>query len=291
MLISLLPLYGFANEVEEKYSLTLCYRQEENAFEGITLSVYRVATLNDDGGYEAAGEFAELPVSLNDIRSQTVWREVCSTFSAYAVGNNIRTDYTATTDKDGRAVFSDILPGLYLTMSVKGELSGETVIFEDFLTAVPSRDEKGEAVTDVTAYPKGQTVIPGEDELEHKVVKQWRGNANDSNRPQYINVDIIKDGAVESSQRLSPDNNWSYSWTAKDDGSVWQAVERNVPAGYTVTVTKNQTTIIVTNTYDSGEEEPPQTGDTTQLWPYAAAMTVAGVLFILLAALGKRKEA
>lgn len=65
-----------------------------------------------------------------------------------------------TTDKDGRAVFSDIKPGLYLVEEVPSEAAYQRyVISRPFFTFVPDTDETGERwIYDMTAYAKPEAL-------------------------------------------------------------------------------------------------------------------------------------
>ena len=267
---------------EKAASLTLQYRYEETSFSGLDCSIYRVAEVAADGTFTLTGAFANYPVNIYGIGSQTEWRNIASTLSAYAAADQIQPDYTAQTDENGKVQFGNILPGMYLTLSVTGETDTKIVVFESFLTVLPMPSENEEHLYDVTAYPKAVSHTPTPEEKEYKVVKQWKDAGYTDERPESITVDIIKDGAVHSTQILSADNDWCYRWTAPDDGSQWQAVERNVSGAYSVTTVTDGTTIIITNAHP-GEPEPPPTGDIWVLWPFLLLMIFAGGAVLVLA--------
>ena len=178
---------------------------------------------------------------------------------------------------------------MYLTQSVTVQDSERILTFEAFLTVVPYPQEDGSHNYDVTVVPKVRHHTPTPKPLEYKVVKQWKDLGNTQQRPQSVTVDILKDGVVQSTQILSADSDWCYSWTAPDDGSLWQAVERSIPQNYTVTVVSRDNTILITNVYEV-EQEPPKTGETTVLWPYMLLLCFSGGVLILLALWRMRKE-
>lgn len=275
---------------ERTSSLTLQYRYGENCFEGLQIQTFRVAEVFADGTYALCGDFRDYPVNIYGITSQGEWNTIASTLAAYAAADQLQPACTAMTDETGTVAFTDILPGMYLTLAVKVETQARITQFESFLTVVPYPSEDGDHNYDVTAYPKCSVHTPEPGELEYKVVKQWKDDGNTAKRPEYVEVDILKDGVVAFTQKLSSDNHWSYSWTAPDDGSKWQAVERNVPADYTVTVVENGNTIIITNVYEGEPIDPPPTGDTTVLWPFAIVMGLSGGIAMILAVWFKRKE-
>lgn len=275
---------------QKKSSLTLQYKHGENFYSGIEIKTYRIAEVFPDGTYALWGDFKDYSVNIYDISSKTEWDKICSTLSAFAVADNIAPTCSAITDEKGTVVFKDILPGMYLTLSVDLKTEKELVKFESFITAVPTPDDNGNHNYNVTAYPKCELLKPSEKEIEYKIVKHWKDSGYTSKRPKTIEIDVLKDGVVKSTQKLSKENNWSYSWVAIDDGSQWQAIEKNIPSSYSMTVIHKDNTIIITNTYDSLHTDPPKTGETTVLWPWVLAMCVSGVLIILLSIWRKRAE-
>ena len=90
---------------------------------------------------------------------------------------------------------------------------------------------------------------------------------------------------------LSEKNNWTYQWTVKDDGAIWKVVERNIPAGYTLTIAERGNSFILTNKLkDNSPSDSPQTGDTSHILPYTVLMYISGALLILVGITGKRKR-
>lgn len=104
-------------------------------------------------------------------------------------------------------------------------------------------------------------------------------------------MDILKNGEKISEQILSEANDWSYAWTAPDDGSVWQAVERDVPEHYTVTVREENNIITITNTTTETVPDPklPQTGDNSHIELYVLLMALSGTVLLLLG-IAKRRS-
>lgn len=273
----------------QKSSLTLQYKQGDKLFSDAEIKIYRVAEVFEDGTFALCGDFADYPINIYGITSQTEWRGVTTALASYVSADGISPTRTGITDETGTVQFSDILPGMYLTLSVRIETGEEIAVFESFLTAVPSISDDAEHNYDVTAYPKCETYTPKPTPIEYKVVKQWQDNGYSEKRPDFIEVDIFKNGELQYTQTLSPSNNWSFSWIAEDDGSQWHAVERNVPEDYTVSIAANGNIITITNICDNPGDSP-STGDTTVIWHYVLILCLSGALLIVAAAWRKRAE-
>lgn len=277
-------------------SLTLQYRHEGTPFEGLEIRTYRIARVYENGTYALTDPFSEYPVHIYDVTSQAEWRQIASTLASYAAADQIVPTCTAKTDGSGTVSFTDILPGMYLTLSVTAVNGDTTVLFENFLTVVPHPAENGEHDYDVIAYPKCESHTSEEtdgetdEKKEYRVVKLWKDNGYSEERPESVAVEILRDGTWYANVELSEENNWSAHWEAEDDGSVWYAVERGVPADYTVTITEDGGTILITNCCRHEESEAPQTGDTRVVWPYMLAMCLSGGMFLILATWRKRSE-
>lgn len=252
-------------------SLTLQYQHNGTYYEGLSISVYRIGDVNSDGNFSLTGKFKNYSVKINGVTSQSEWKTIAATLSAYIASDGLSPDLTAVTDEKGIVSWKNIPPGLYLTLSVRAEGEGVVTIFEDFLTAIPYPSGNGTYNYDVTAYPKCTTeeIVPGME--TYRVIKQWKDDGNKENRPESVRVRILRNGTVESIQTLSSKNNWSFSWTAEKDGSLWQAAEVAIPAGYTVTFSSYDNTFILTNTWQNPEDpdspdvpdvpNPPDTPD------------------------------
>lgn len=90
-------------------------------------------------------------------------------------------------------------------------------------------------------------------ESQLSVRKVWSdGNANHAN--DSITVNLLKDGKVESSQKLNAANGWAYTFDRLLEGHTWTVEEAEVPAGYTVSYNTVGTLTTITNT----KKTPPK---------------------------------
>lgn len=163
------------------------------------------------------------------------------------------------------------------------------ISFESFITLVPYPSEDGNHEYNVKAYPKPEIIIPTPEKKTHKILKQWKDTGYIDKRPENVFVDVYKNGEFAFTQTLNSENNWSYTWES-EVGIIWTAVERQIPAEYTVTVTKNGDTIILTNVYDGKEPEPGDPGDDGVIYRSIILMCLSGAILIILSMKLKRSE-
>lgn len=261
-------------------TLTIVYGANDLSFEGLEVSIYRVADIGADNGYTLCEDFSDYPVNVSVVKTQEEWRTIATTISSYIVADGISATATATTDEKGEVSFEGLTKGLYLVSGVQCEKSDMVYVFESFFSSLPRPDENGVIQYNIKAIPKHTSYILEPDEIEYKVTKQWKDDSSDK-RPVSVEVEIYDDGELVYTEILSSDNDWCFTWKGMDDGSKWTVVERNVSEGYTVTVTNEGVSFIVTNSYTT-VNPPPQTGDVAVVWPYVLALFSAGAILIFL---------
>ncbi len=278
---------------EKSASLKIVYANGGVSFEGLEVQLYRVAAVKDGYTFQLEAPFNKYSVNINDVKSQEEWRSVAITLSSYAIADGLTPTAEKVTDKNGVAEFTNLRAGMYLTIGIREQTGKDFVVFEDFLTVIPYPADDGESyLYDLTAYPKCKVITPRDGTVPYKVIKQWKDDEKTKNRPKSVKIEIFKNGKLNESVTLTAENNWMYSWRVADDGSNWRVVERDVPSGYFVNVSEQETAFVVTNSADESFEKPnpPKTGDTTVVWPYIVAMCVSGCLLIILAIGLKRKS-
>lgn len=278
--------------VSQKCTLTLSYACDGTAFEGVSVHLYKIASVSVDFQYALTPHFASTKIVLNGFKTNDEWNAIRSTFDSYIIADKIKADFIAKTDSEGAVCFETLTPGLYL--ADVGTVVGEelTCFFDSALIALPGLDAEGHWQYHVTVASKSEMIPPSDKEIELKVLKLWKGDEGRNSRPKNIEVEIFRDGASYKKVVLSEDDNWSYSWTAKDDGAKWTVIERNTPSSYTMTAQNRGTSFILTNTYTPAKpDEPfdaPQTGDTSNIMLYVILMIVSGSMLIILGIIGKR---
>ena len=274
-------------------SLTISYGYEGIPFADQPVKLYKVAEVSADFQYTLTAPFADTRLILNGIQTNGEWNVIRSTLETRILAGNIAPTKTAQTNASGQALFPQLTPGLYLACAVKATQDDETYFFDSTLVALPGLDTDGLWQYQAAVTAKSQVLPPvqPDEEIQLKVIKLWKGDEGRTDRPKSIEVEIFRNGVSYKTVSLSEENNWSYSWVAKDDSADWKVVEQNVPSGYIMTVQQRDTTFVITNTRpDSPSPTPPPTGDTSNILLYTVMMYMSGTMLIILGIVGKRKR-
>ena len=246
----------------EQCTLTISYLYNGTAFPDAPIKLYRVAGVNEDCDYSLTSTYADTGLILNGIRTNGEWRTVRSTLESYIVANAIEPDFVLNTDTYGSVCFENLETGLYFAIAPQMSKEELKCDFASAIVSLPSLDEysKWQYEVDVYAKPKA-TDFPGDnEELQLSVLKLWKGDESGAYRPDFIDVDIYRDGILYETVVLSEDNNWSYIWSTSNDGASWIVSEHSIPKGYVMTLNQHGTSFIITNTFDADDpyfSDPP----------------------------------
>lgn len=303
--VCLIPCYAYAASTTEAVepiapenlcSLTVSYGYGEMAFADVQVKVYRIAGVSADFQYTLTRTFRASNLILNGIQSTGEWNVIRSTLEAYILAQGVEADVVAVTNQNGQACFDALQTGLYLVVVSPIDRDGYQYLFDSVLVSLPGLEQDGYWQYQVVVNAKGEVMPPVEsdEEIELKILKLWKGDEGRNDRPKSVEVEIYRDGVHYKTVLLAEGNYWSYSWTAKNDGTSWTVVERNVPEGYTMTVETRDTSFVLTNTRISTPQEdpekPPQTGDTSNVLLHIWGMTLSGIGLLALGLTGKKKR-
>lgn len=260
LLAVLLPTAALARGVIDTAapaSLTIRYSCPE-----ITFRLFRVAEVSAYGEYTLTGDFRDDPVTLKQ-PDQAGWRALAATLDSYAALYNRKPLAAGETDQNGTVRFSDLKPGMYLVSWQKHTTGGYTYTPEPFLVSLPGLDEGDNWNYNVTVNPKydrdynGGSSSGGDDTVRRKVLKVWKDEGGEDSRPSSVTVQLLRNGKVYDTVTLSGKNRWSHEWSKLDGDDDWKVVETDVPEEYTVTVTREGITFVVTNTLSTEIPDEP----------------------------------
>lgn len=270
-------------------SLTLQYQKDGQAFPGLSIEIYRVAELRDNGAYFLIQPFASYPVNIDNVDSQERWKHISTTLNAYIVADGLSPYRKGSTDGEGKVFFGQLEPGLYLVQEVIAENNGDTYVFNRFMVYLPTPLADGSYEYDVEANPKCVGYTP---KKEYRVTKLWQDGEGHPDRPGEVTMDVYKDGVLQESKVLNASNDWTYTWyVSEEDTGVWTVVERDVHQAYTVSILQNGNAFTIINTLKSDPEPPdaPPTGDSFNPFPYVMTMCLSGSLLMILGVYRRRQ--
>lgn len=277
-------------DTEAEGKLTVFCGYDGSVFSQVPVSLYQVARVSGDFQYTLTGEFAASGLQLNGIQTTGEWNSIRATLEAYCVANATEVTMAAITDAEGNAVFEGLKPGLYLAVPDKVVQEERTYVPASALIALPGLGTDGYWQYTVSAAAKVSVLPPQEQDVQWKVVKLWNKDFGTGHRPESIRVEIFRDGESVETVTLSEENQWMYTWTAQP-GADYQVIERDVPAGYVMTLENRDNAFVITNTWtEENPDEPPETGDSSHIMLYVILLILSGSLLVILGVTGKRKD-
>ena len=301
-------------DLTRKPTLTLTYRDGKTALSGAKFSIYRVADADETGELTVRSEFDEFDLDIRG-KNDRRWREMAQTLESYVLRRELTPADSGKTDKTGMLTFptqgKTLAAGLYLVIGERHTQGGNDYDAEPFFVLLPTQDlENNEWVYDVSANVKfGKTPVPDDgDTVTRKVLKVWDDDGAEDSRPQEITVELLRNGKVYDTVKLSEKNNWRYTWLDLDADARWSVTEKTV-SGYTVSITREGITFVVTNTKKPERTDTPDTPvklsnpskpsspakptlpQTGAVWWHVEALALSGLVFLILGALDRKTEA
>ena len=301
-------------DLTRKPTLTLTYRDGKTALSGAKFSIYRVADADETGELTVRSEFDEFDLDIRG-KNDRRWREMAQTLESYVLRRELTPADSGKTDKTGMLTFptqgKTLAAGLYLVIGERHTQGGNDYDAEPFFVLLPTQDlENNEWVYDVSANVKfGKTPVPDDgDTVTRKVLKVWDDDGAEDSRPQEITVELLRNRKVYDTVKLSEKNNWRYTWLDLNADARWSVTEKTV-SGYTVSITREGITFVVTNTKKPERTDTPDTPvkpsnpskpsspakptlpQTGAVWWHVEALTLSGLVFLILGALDRKTEA
>lgn len=151
--LTALPVYaGIAPDLSRKGSVSISFQDKGTSVVGGEVCLYPIAYAFDEDGdflYEYTNGLENCGIDLGNLEDSKLASRLESALSENAKKT------TATVGSDGKAVFSDLTPGLYLLKQSKAADGYEAV--SSFLVSVPQK-EGDSWIYDVDASPKMETL-------------------------------------------------------------------------------------------------------------------------------------
>ena len=265
-------LQNFSDAKDGELSLTV--QTKESA--GKTVTIYKVAEAVIEKGYIAYKQdkpedqlFKDAKVDLTS--TKTEWPKRANTLADYASkADFLNTEKNVAAkenenfwikkiESNGSVTVEGLSKGLYLAV-VNGSR-----IYTPALVCLPNyyadKDQNIEGwQKNVTLTPKNEPSGGGgggkDTTTSISVVKVWKDDGNESDRPDSVTVELLRDGKKYETKTLNKSNNWRYEWKNLSTSSKWVINEVNVPDKYTVLTELEGKVYTVTNTHTTDIEEP-----------------------------------
>lgn len=271
-------------------SLVIQYHSGDTALSGAVFSMYKVANISSSVRFTLTEAFKDAPVSLDRLMDQSAWKESADVLKRHVQNHAVAPTATAETDAEGKSIATMLPSGLYLVTGEKLELDWNVYTPETALILLPNRSTTGEWLYEVEMHPKPEIEVI--ERISRQVVKVWNDQANVSNRPTQLTVEMYRDGEIYDTVTLSAANGWSHRWTDLDGRCQWTVREPDIPAGYSSKITQSGERFIITNTLSSAatpapDSSLPQTGLTW--WP-VPVLVLAGMSLFLIGWLRQRRH-
>lgn len=245
-------------DVARKTSLEIYCHKSTAEFGNVTFKAYKVADMNDLVRFSFSENFKayEETIELRDDMTGSEWVSMADVLAGFVERDKVLANRTSTTDEKGRLKWEELDTGLYLVVGETFEretvLDGyRTKIYyktAPFMIALPSLVED-EWVYDVTVSPKSSPSPEGDS--SRRLLKVWDDNGYEGLRPQSLTFDLLQDGEVKETVKLTAENNWRYQWDGLDNRYTWRIVER-ATGNYQVSTATEGITYVVTNRYYRG---------------------------------------
>ncbi len=274
-------------------SLTVVYSGERGPVSGSSFSIRQIGSTGEDGKLTINEPFSGYSLDF-DQTDAGGWRILANTLEAYILRDRVPASDQKTTDQNGKLSFTGLPRGLYLLSGERAEVDGFSYTPEPMFIILPGEGE-GEPEYDVVVEPKKEVVpLTEEEKITVSVIKVWNDGGNSADRPAEIEVDLFCDGERYDSAVLDNVCRWRAKWEDLDPTKKWTVAEKTVPTGYRVSVERENTLFVVTNTRtivkSAHTDEPklPQTG--MLLWPVAVLAVLGSVSFLAGMIVTKRSD-
>lgn len=279
-------------DLSKTASLTLYSRYDDTAISDITFRLYRVCSVDATGELTVTDAFSPYAEDL-DIRGKNdeKWYAAAQKLEQEIMGSDgaMLPDISAVADENGMAHFSLLPLGLYLVLVDGCVQEGYVYSVSAFFVMLPEQQADTNTWNyTVTASPK---LSKNPLLVDYEVLKIWKDNCHETQRPQSITVHLLCDGQIYDTVTLPQNGRWQYAWEKLDSNHKWSVTEEPIDGYAAASVEQNGYTFVITNTCNkpTTPDKPnlPQTG---QLWWPVPVMLIGGLLLIFFGQLRRRGD-
>lgn len=257
-------------DFSKKGTITITLINDDtNLVEGANIKIYKLADAYSNNNNLDFSYNSNLEECKNNIKDNNFNEETLN-----CIYNSNLITKEAITDNQGYTSFNNLDLGLYF-IEQTNKVDGYSKI-DPFLIYMP-KFEDNKWTYEINATPKVDIIRL----FDLTVKKEWNVSS-DSDTPNEVTVELLKDEVLIETVTLSKENNWEYTWEQIEVSDEYNVREINVPEGYTPTYKKIENTFIITNS-----KTLVQTGQMTWI---TSLLVITGLLFIIIGIVYDKKE-
>lgn len=239
--------------------ITLSEVSENLPVSNADITIYKIADAISKDNNLSFNYHESLKESEFDLKEAKITNEILEIVTENEIPN-----FSKTTNNIGVVEFANLDLGLYLVTQTN-QVEGFSSI-APFLVFIPKViDNKW--TYDIKATPKVDIIRL----FDLTVEKVWNVSTN-TKVPNEVTIELLKDNKVIDTIKLNNENNWNYTWKQIEKSDDYTIREKDIPIGYTATITKEDNKYIITNT-----KELVQTGKNNLISPILA---LSGLMLI-----------
>lgn len=255
---------------DEDVTLKILYTCDDVKIPDAEFKIYYVADIDKSCNFTPAGDFSNYPIDFDCGSDQ--YQYLAQTIYGYILLDNLAPMEIGTTNSEGELVFSttenSLKQGVYLVVADDKIFGDYKYTVEPYLLSLPyfNSDTKSFEYS-IVSYPKCERIRSSDSDTDsdgsvsRSVLKRWEDEGFENERPDAVEVSLLKNGTVYDTVELNEENNWYYSWENLNESSDWLVVERPVD-NYTALVTSEGTVFVVTNTRNGADSDTDSDSDT-----------------------------
>ena len=130
-------------------------------------------------------------------------------------------------------------------------------VYADKTVITNTFDQKNESYKTLTVEKIWRNDDTGSSQKNQAVGTDGTDKKNmDAARPDFVKVNLLRDGQIYETVKLRAENHWSYQWKNLDEKHSWSAVETQIPSGYDVSYKVGKDKITIINTKKETDKKP-----------------------------------
>jgi len=259
-----MPMLSMAWTPDQKGTVTVTYTDKKTGAPvgGIPVTLYKVAEMDEDSHMQWTEQTRNLNLTLPQ-KGVGAWDNLAKDLQTRVAADWIKIG-PKSTGTDGKLVFEDLAPGVYLGIIETTKIGNKIYSASPFLTAVPYRPDTMSSWNfnvDVLPKPKvdEESTPPGSKTTSYAVEKVWQDVGFEADRPKKIRVQLYRGTKPYGDPKvLTEENEWKASWsglpTPKSQYSVREIIDeenKEAMSGYitgTAPSSKKEFDCVITNT-------------------------------------------